>query len=183
MTPAGDEQLLVDPVLGWRYFKLSGDEDHPCLRSIHAGVDWPSEPNAPIHARCKEVLRSYRDPKAHRSPGLQCGCGVHACYHLSELRRGAWDPADLVIGAVALWGRVVPHADAMRAEWALPLGIHDPLGRPRAVGVALRMGIPLAVDPAALEAEALEHAKPFPSQLRPEGPPETLPSARHGMMR
>jgi hypothetical protein len=77
------------------------------------------------------------------APTLDCSCGVYAT---SDLRDpgAAWRSgphyARHVIGAVALWGRVVEHETGYRAQHARPIALLEGYGAWR---VADAYGVPL----------------------------------------
>jgi hypothetical protein len=77
------------------------------------------------------------------APALDCSCGVYAT---SDLRDpgAAWRSgphyARHVIGAVALWGRVVEHETGYRAQHARPIALLEGYGARR---VADAYGVPL----------------------------------------
>jgi hypothetical protein len=77
------------------------------------------------------------------APGFGCSCGVYAT---SDLRDpgAAWRSGPHyerhVIGAVALWGRVVEHETGYRAQHARPVALLEGYGAQR---VADRYGVPL----------------------------------------
>lgn len=145
--------LLTRPVSGFRLFRLGDGE----LLSQYADQAWPSEPNVPFAAGCKDGIFAWPtavNPTPHRAPGPDCTCGIHVRYSLADLDAYSSDDQTYVTGAVACWGRIVPHPDAFRAELAIPVALHDPLGRMGAASVALQLGIPLVTDRAWLQAEA-----------------------------
>jgi hypothetical protein len=77
------------------------------------------------------------------SPTLDCSCGVYATTDLRD-PGAAWRSGPHyehhVIGAVALWGRVVEHESGYRAQHARPLALLDGYG---AQDVADVYGVPL----------------------------------------
>jgi hypothetical protein len=76
------------------------------------------------------------------SPGLECTCGIYATNDLRDpgpVWRSGPHYAHHVIGAVALWGRVVEHEIGFRAQHARPVALLDGHG---AQDVAERYGIP-----------------------------------------
>jgi hypothetical protein len=77
------------------------------------------------------------------SPALGCSCGIYATNGLRD-PGAAWRSgphyAHHVIGAVALWGRVVEHELGYRAQHARPVALLEGHG---AGEVAERYGVPL----------------------------------------
>lgn len=107
------EMTLVsraDARVGWRYWQLSPSG---LLRSVtQRGIEW--EPGAIVHARCLGG--------GHRAPDERCECGVHGARDLDTLREHGLclAPEALVVGQVALWGRVVTEEARFRGEHAVP---------------------------------------------------------------
>ena len=98
-----------DPVVGWRYWRVAADR----LASVsQRGFTW--EPGSPLVARCVGG--------GHAAPDSGCSCGVHASADLAALRDHALclAPGVLVVGEVALWGRVVLDAHGYRGQVAAP---------------------------------------------------------------
>src|SRR5438552_2421841 len=69
------------------------------------------------HAHC---------PTCHRSPGLNCGCGLyaHASYHLLRLPH---NPTVMmfVAGKVRAWGKIAEHTTGFRAEHMEIVELYD----------------------------------------------------------
>ena len=106
--PASD--TLSEAIVAWRAWTLAGSRDGSEARLLPIAGDgrpWPLL--QPARASC----RRHRGPV----PDLWCTCGLHAVHDPDILRRTR-DPA--VIGSVALWGRVVEHANGFRAELGYP---------------------------------------------------------------
>ena len=86
-----------DPVVAWRYWQVSTDR---LLRSVtQKWIEWP--PGRPLRARCLEV--------SHPAPDVDCACGIYGTRDLEELKEHGlclFPDTALVIGEVALWGRV-----------------------------------------------------------------------------
>ena len=129
MEPAGGSPQLVvapavhdraDPVVAWRYWQLSPDRQ---LRSVtQKWIEWP--PGLPLRARCLEVH--------HPAPDPDCACGVYGTRDLDGLKEHGlclFPEAALLIGQVALWGKVVGddglrgpnEAVSFRGELAYPV--------------------------------------------------------------
>ncbi|HEX6230493.1 MAG TPA: hypothetical protein VF029_02140 [Actinomycetota bacterium] len=103
---------VVEPILGWRTWALSGSSGGGDLRLLpigRHGAPWP--PRTPAEADCRR-RRAHGEP-----PAPDCRCGLHAT-HLPGPLRQARDPA--VLGRVALWGRVIEHERGYRARYAYP---------------------------------------------------------------
>jgi hypothetical protein len=86
--------------------------------------------------------------------------------------------ADLVAGAVALWGRLELHARGMRGEQTVIVALALPLlpgpKRRRVRRIAEDFGVP-AVPARRLAATALRHGMPIPPAMRP---PDLTPNKR-----
>ena len=101
----------TQPVAAWRYWQLVPASLR--LQSVsHRFVSW--EPGRPLRAACVAGR--------HPSPAERCNCGVYGAPDLETLRRGCLclRPGGVVVGQVALWGRVMADADGFRAELAYP---------------------------------------------------------------
>ena len=68
-----------------------------------------------MHATCGRLS------SGHRSPGEGCTCGLYATSTPEALARaGVFNPGTGVVGAIAMWGRVVEHGRGARSEFAYP---------------------------------------------------------------
>ncbi|MFZ1996837.1 MAG: hypothetical protein WAU75_22170, partial [Solirubrobacteraceae bacterium] len=102
---------LVTAVIGFRQWRVRGDE----LWSFQAAERWQ-----------RGVHTAHCAAQAHEAPVNGCTCGIYAWY--SPTPRGASAlTADLVAGAVALWGRIELHAHGMRAQHAMVVALALPL--------------------------------------------------------
>jgi hypothetical protein len=113
--PGGQVARLIvreqaDPVFGWRYWQLS---PRRLLRSVtQREFEWP--PGRVLRAVCVEV--------GHPAPAQRCNCGLYANPDLEALRQHGLclAPDVIVLGQVALWGKVVDDEPSYRAEFAYP---------------------------------------------------------------
>lgn len=99
-----------DPVFGWRYWQLS---PHRLLRSVtQREFEWP--PGRVLRAICVEV--------GHPAPAEHCNCGLYANPDLEALRQHGLclAPEAIVLGQVALWGKVIDDEPSYRGEFAYP---------------------------------------------------------------
>ena len=99
-----------DPVFGWRYWQLS---PRRLLRSVtQRGFEW--QPNQVLRAQCVEI--------GHPAPADRCNCGIYANPELDALRQHGLclAPDVIVLGQVALWGKVVTDEPSLRGEFAYP---------------------------------------------------------------
>ncbi len=111
--PAVDDVLgQADPVVAWRYWQVSQSR---LLRSVtQKWVEWPAD--RPLRARCLEVQ--------HPAPDPDCNCGIYGTADLDALKEHGlclFPEAPLVLGQVALWGRVVDDEGGFRGQLAYPL--------------------------------------------------------------
>ena len=100
----------ADPVFGWRYWQLS---PRRLLRSVtQHSFEWP--PGRVLKAVCVEV--------GHPAPAERCNCGLYANLELDALREHGLclAPDVIVLGQVALWGKVIDDEPSLRAEFAYP---------------------------------------------------------------
>lgn len=100
----------IEPITGWRYWRA----DEGWLCSLLKFKTWP--PGRALRAQC--VLSEDHGPL----PGESCGCGIYAAVNLPTLKELLQPNLDspLVVGEVALWGRVIPAELGFRAELAYP---------------------------------------------------------------
>jgi hypothetical protein len=104
--------LSIEPVLGWRVWRLSRDRDHLRLQALATSELW--EPNEATPALC--FVQDH--PGAPRGA---CTCGYHAARSVEDLARaGVFRRGVGVLGAVAMWGKVVEHDRGARSEFAYP---------------------------------------------------------------
>ena len=99
-----------EAIVGWRYWHVLPESGR--LRSVsQRRFMWM--PGKPLRAGC---------PYRHRSPFEACGCGIYGAADLPTLREHGLclSPMFLVVGEVALWGRVVRAGTEFRAELAYP---------------------------------------------------------------
>lgn len=99
-----------EPVFGWRYWQLSPLR---LLRSVtQSGFVWP--PGRVLRAVCLEV--------GHPAPADRCNCGIYANPDMEALRQHGLclAPDVIVVGQVALWGKVVVDEPSYRGEFAYP---------------------------------------------------------------
>ncbi|HEY1714341.1 MAG TPA: hypothetical protein VGG07_15660 [Solirubrobacteraceae bacterium] len=158
----GSAPDLITAVIGFRQWRLRGDE----LWSFRADEPW----HRGVHtARC--------GVQAHVAPANGCTCGIYAWY--SPVPRGASAlTADLVAGAVALWGQIELHAHGMRAQHAMIVALALPYSwgaKRRRIRTAAEMLDVSAVPARRLKATALAHGEVIP---RPMRPPDTTPNKR-----
>jgi hypothetical protein len=83
------------------------------LSSIGYPSVWP--PKGRMQAECMRK-------RCSTAPGDGCNCGIHALAVVHDVLNAVplalWPP--LVVGRVALWGRVVPGTRGWRAQFAYP---------------------------------------------------------------
>lgn len=99
-----------DPVFGWRYWQLS---PRRLLRSVtQRGFEWP--PGRVLKAVCLEI--------GHPAPAERCNCGLYANPEFEGLRQHGLclAPEVIVVGQVALWGKVIDEEPSLRGEFAYP---------------------------------------------------------------
>jgi len=136
-----EARLIVgEPLRAWRLWSLvPGCPKGPqTLHSCYYEVHWPA--GRPMRAHCVEAIKrrgfsAWLDPHSAPAPiGVEegvrrpvCGCGIYALKDprvaverwVSMIKRGRI----VVLGEVALWGRVLKHEDGYRAEYAYPIGL------------------------------------------------------------
>ena len=101
----------AEPVVGWRYWQLQPGT--AVLRSVtHKSHGWT--PGRPLRAACRG--------SGHPAPAEGCSCGIYGSEDLESLREHGLClvPGPLVVGQVALWGKVVADGHGYRGEYGYP---------------------------------------------------------------
>lgn len=155
---------LITAVIGFRQWRMRGIE----LWALRAPDRW--RPGVQT-AHC--ALDGSHGPE----PAKGCTCGIHAWY-TPPPRGASAATADLVAGAVALWGTIELHAHGMRAEHAMVVALALPFSRGskrrRLLAAADALEV-LAVPARKLKAAALEHGELMPGWMIP---PDVMPNKR-----
>src|SRR5690349_15672638 len=117
---------FVEPVEAWRVWRVCAHEGRVALHSAFADAPW--EPGVPLCATCVKQQRSRRRPwrmerSHHDAPDLGCTCGIYGVRSFAAARwylesQALLNPADRVIGRVALWGDVIVSEGGWRASHA-----------------------------------------------------------------
>lgn len=161
---------LVEPVVGWRLWRISERRRETRLMSLFLDDVWPWL--EPLEARCaipRIVWR--RRERRHSAPHEECDCGIHATLWATvapQFRNaGRHRRPCFVVGQVALWGRVVECEFGWRSTFAYPKRMFALLPKQdsrddqsealRVVGALERYGVP--VEPVELSnaAAMIEH--------------------------
>jgi hypothetical protein len=105
--------LSIEPVLGWRVWRLSRRDDGSlALVSATRSDEWPAREAA--SARC---YVHHGEP----APGRYCQCGLYAASTPEALATSQiYSDATTVVGAVAMWGTVIEHTRGVRAATSYP---------------------------------------------------------------
>ena len=101
-----------DPVIAWRYWQVAAGTT--VLSSV-TYKRWVWEPAQTLQAVCVGT--------GHAAPAERCACGIHGSMDLTSLRDHGLCLAPgtpLVMGTVALWGKIVPDRRSWRGEFAYP---------------------------------------------------------------
>lgn len=156
---------LIRAVIGFRQFRLVCAE----LWSVYADYRWgPGE-----HIAVCDAQPGHAGP----APQKGCTCGFYALY-TPPPRGASAATADLVAGAVALWGQIELHAHGMRGERATVVALALPLSRGakrrRTVAAADALGIS-AVPARKLTAAGTRYGDIVPRWMRP---PDVMPNKR-----
>lgn len=120
---------LAAPIAGWRIWKVLDGEDGPALVSPVRPQLWA--PRTPTSASCRAGCP--------RCPAAACRCGLYALAGIRRLPL-ADEGTAIVLGCVALWGRVVEHTAGWRGELGYPLVLL--LLSPRPVDLTRRLPWP-----------------------------------------
>lgn len=88
--------------------------------------EWP--PGRVLRAQCLEV--------GHPAPAARCNCGIYANPDLEALRQHGLClvPEPIVVGQVALWGKVVVDEPSYRGEFGYPARLSLVVDSPGAGG-------------------------------------------------
>lgn len=108
----------VTPIVGWRaWILVPRGGRRPKISSIGYPCAWPQ--GEAMRAECGK--RDGCSP----APGEGCDCGIHALKNLEAVLEDVPKPLfpPLVLGRVALWGRVIVGSRGWRAEFAYPVNL------------------------------------------------------------
>jgi hypothetical protein len=153
---------LIDPITGFRSFRLYGDEREPVLLSMIAEVSWTIKPGKTFVAECRPDAFDFSQftlPDWHESPDSKCRCGLHV--HYNAERCGGF-----LTTLVAAEGKVIPHTDGFRTERLTICALHDELDRPHARLLADMLEVPHCETRDQLEFLATRFGQPMPMHLR-----------------
>ena len=118
----------IEPLVGWRAWvvrpsKADHASDSLLLHSVAYTAEWPA--GVPLHAHCRLPRNACRE-----TPGTGCRCGIYALHqpvdayrYIRNPRRvisGTFSGVPIVLGEVALWGRVVVGVLGWRGEYGYP---------------------------------------------------------------
>ena len=116
----------IEPIVGWRYWGCEALGTETCwLTSITRFSTW--QVRRPTLARCSYA--PVHEAGGSGVPDPSCTCGVYAVSDLDVLKQVADPTPDqdhaggsraVVVGTVAIWGRIVPGEWGWRGEQAYP---------------------------------------------------------------
>jgi hypothetical protein len=123
---------LIEPIVGWRIWRISERHGETRLTSLVYRAEWPVR--KALRARCAAPRMGWGLlGRSHDAPSSNCGCGLHgARWELvsKEIKRNLLGRKPrFAIGQVALWGTVVEAELGWRAEFAYPRRLYVPLRR------------------------------------------------------
>ncbi len=124
----------MEPVVGWKIWRVEHGEERTRLRSALYGSLWP--PERPAVADCKKLLRTR-----HEAPDPLCDCGIHAAKSLAAWRHYLTVGGDRVFGRVLLWGDRLEGTLGWRAATAYPLELYVPRELEGAEAIALGLSV------------------------------------------
>jgi len=112
-SSAAGRDLVVEPVAGWRIWRLTSADGEVRLAAVARGSVWPVR--GPMRAMCPHHAED-------EVPGADCMCGLYAASTLRALARaGVLANRHVgVVGSIDMWGRVVEHDRGTRAALAYP---------------------------------------------------------------
>jgi hypothetical protein len=105
--------IVVEPVAGWRVWRLTSVDGEVRLAAVARGSVWP--PLLPMGASCPQHAEG-------EVPGADCMCGLYAASSLRALAHaGVLANRHVgVVGSIEMWGRVVEHDRGTRSALAYP---------------------------------------------------------------
>jgi hypothetical protein len=107
-----DVPLSLEPVLGWRDWRLTWVDGELRLQAMASPDTWA--PHEAPSARC--LISGHPE-----TPGAWCTCGYHSACSVEALAgAGVFGRGVSVIGAIAMWGTVIEHAQGARSTHAYP---------------------------------------------------------------
>ena len=118
--------LVAGPILAWRQWFFTRDSHGVIqLESINNHEVWSAGVTQVAHCQMNPVHHAMAQDI---SPVPECTCGLFAM-------KTEMTPfnSNIVVGQVALWGRVIEHKDGYRAQYAYPYRLILPRG-PRMAG-------------------------------------------------
>lgn len=102
--------VLLSYKVGIRAWKTYSEQ----LHSVNSSVLWT--PGTPLHAKCTET---HPEPP----PVSSCSCGIYAAKPGHPEVFSYINGPHVVVGVVALWGRIIEGEFGYRAEYAYPLAL------------------------------------------------------------
>ena len=110
--PSAKRLTSIEPVTGWRVWRLHFDDGGFVLRSIIREDAWPA--GEPMRARCSKH-RGFAVPSVHCA-----SVSMRPTPRESLARSSACSQRTSVVGAVAVWGTVIEHETGTRSRFAYP---------------------------------------------------------------
>lgn len=165
---------FIQPVIGYRKWRVREDG---LLVSVHRQENGPWPVRGETTARCA-ICERYRP--SEELPGRNHRCGIYAHYRIEHTTGDFTQYHGFVLGAVACWGKVVPHRELFRAQTARVVALCGDDGALENVGGLGRHPAELYEVPYLRTAEELRdaaaaHGEELPLTVRP--PAEWAPTA------
>jgi hypothetical protein len=115
-SPSPQVPLSIEPIFGWRAWRLRAVDGELRLISLTREDRWPA--GEPMRARCSGHTGAG-------VPSIRCTCGIYATNSPADLAgTSVFTGEPCVVGAIAMWGTVVEHASGARSEIAYPARLH-----------------------------------------------------------
>jgi hypothetical protein len=118
--------LSLEPVVGWRAWRLDRIGGALALRSVTRPDHWPAR---------EAMVATCVEHRAWTAPDERCTCGLYAAASPEQLARsGVLGEGISVVGTVSMWGRMILYTLGARSRFAYPARLRLVCGRCLALG-------------------------------------------------
>lgn len=125
----GETPFYVEPVMGWRCWRLGWQDDQLTLQSVTYSTYWI--PMQELTAQCKSYVVFGGSRNCATVPNREHRCGIYAVKTPKAAMKWAGSSwltalAPRVVGRVKLWGRILCHTEGWLAQHAYPASFFVP---------------------------------------------------------